>query len=189
MQIMKDFFSKIYPVESDIMEKYISHWKEYSVPKKTIMTWEGDTERYMYFVLEGIQKSYYINEDKEHIITFSYTPSLSGIPESFLNQSPSKYFLTTITDSKFLRISFEKHQELMFKHRSIERLFRIATEQLLIQTLNRYYELMAFDIETRFRNFTSRSPHLLNLISQKDLASYLRIDSSNFSKLLRKIKI
>ena len=186
---MKEFLSKIHTVENNILEEYLSHWTEYSVKKNTIMTWKGDTERYMYFVLDGIQKSYYSNKNKEHIIAFTYSPSFSGIPESFLNQSPSNYFLTTITDSKFLRISFEKHQELMAKHRSIETLFRKATEYLLIDILNRYYELMAFDIETRFINFTTRSPHLLQMVSQKDLASYLRIDPSNFSKLLGTVKI
>jgi len=186
---MKEFLSKIHTVENNILEEYLSHWAEYSVKKNTIMTWKGNTERYMYFVLDGIQKSYYLNKNKEHIIAFTYCPSFSGIPESFLNQTSSNYFLTTITESKFLRISFEKHQELMLKHRSIETLFRKATEFLLIDVLNRYYELMAFDIETRFRNFTTRSPHLLQMVSQKDLASYLRIDPSNFSKLLGTVKI
>lgn len=187
--MLKEFLSQVHAVDDAILDEYISHWTPYNVPKRTIMTWEGDTERYMYFVLEGIQKSYYINGDKEHIIAFTYPPSFTGIPESFLNQSPSRYFLTTITESKFIRISFEKHQELMQKHRQIETLFRKATEILLIDTLNRYYELMALDIESRFKVFTSRSPHLLQMISQKDLASYLRIDPSNFSKLLKTIKI
>lgn len=186
---MKEFLSQIYKVEDNILEEYLSYWTEYSVPKNTIMTSEGDTERYMYFVLEGVQKSYYLNKHKEHIIAFTYSPSFSGIPESFLNQSPSNYFLTAVTDSKFLRITFRQHQELMSKHRSIETLFRKATEFLLIDTLNRYYELMAFDIETRFKNFTTRSPQLLQMVSQKDLASYLRIDPSNFSKLIGRVKI
>ena len=186
---MKKFLAKIHTVENEIIEEYLSFWTEYSVPKNTIMTSKGDTERYMYFVISGVQKSYYLNKNKEHIIAFTYFPSFSGIPESFLNQSPSNYFLTTITDSKFLRISFEKHQELMSKYRPIETLFRKATELLLIETLKRYHELMAFDIETRFVNFTTRSPHLLQMVSQKDLASYLRIDPSNFSKLLGSIKI
>jgi len=187
--MLKEFLSQVHSVDDTILDEYVSHWTPYHVPKRTIMTWEGDTERYMYFVLEGIQKSYYINGDKEHIIAFTYPPSFTGIPESFLSQSPSKYFLTTITNSKFIRISFEKHQELMQKHRDIETLFRKATEILLIDTLNRYYELMALDIESRFRVFTSRSPHLLQMISHKDLASYLRINPSNFSKLLKTIKI
>lgn len=186
---MKAFLSEIHKVDDSILDEYISHWAEYVVPKKTIMTAPGETERYWYYVIEGIQKSYYLNENKQHIIAFTYPPSFSGIPESFFPQTPSKYFLETITDSKFLRISFEKHQQLMQEHREIETLFRKGTELLLIGVLQRYYELMAFDIETRFKVFVKRSPHLLKIISQKDLASYLRIDSTNFSKLINSIRI
>ena len=189
IEVMKEYLSQIHAVEEWILDDYIAHWNECSFPKNTLMTRQGETERYMYIVLEGIQKSYYLNDEKEHIIAFTYGPSISGIPESFLSQSPSDYFLATISDSKFLRISFEKHQELMEKHRSIETLFRKATELLLIGVLKRYYELMAFDIESRFKRFTARSPHLLQMVSQKDLASYLRIDPSNFSKLMGRVKI
>ncbi len=186
---MKEFLSKIHKVDDEILTHYISHWSEYVVPKKTIMTAPGETERYWYYVQDGLQKSYYFNEGKQHIIAFTYTPSFSGIPESFFTQTPSKYFLETITDSRFLRISFEKHQQLMHEHRQIETLFRIGTERILIGVLERYYELMAFDIETRFKNFVTRSPHLLKILSQKDLSSYLRIDATNFSKLINNVRI
>jgi hypothetical protein len=56
----------------------------------------GRTEPYLYFVKEGIQKSYYQNEDKQHIMFFAYSPSFSGIVESFLTQTPSKYNLETV---------------------------------------------------------------------------------------------
>lgn len=186
---MKTFLSKIHTVEDDVLDAYISQWKEYAVPKKTIMTAPGETERFIYFVMEGIQKSYYLNEDKQHVIAFAYAPSFSGIPESFFTQTPSHYYLETITDSKFLRLSYEKHQQLMQEHREIETLFRKATEFFLMGVIQRQHELMAFDIETRFKAFVKRSPHLLNMVSQKDLASYLRIDSTNFSKLINTIHI
>ena len=186
---MIDFLKQIHSVNEDILNEYISQWEDYSVPKKTILTAAGETERYMYFVKEGIQKSYYINEHKEYNIAFTYPPSFSGIPESFLSQKPSKYFLEAITNSEFLRISYQKHQELMNEWREIETLFRKATEFLLIGTLEKHYELMAYDIETRFISFARRSPHLLNMISQKDIASYLRIDQTNLSKLINSIKI
>ena len=187
--LMKTFLSKIHKVNDDILEEYISHWKEYDLPKKTIMTAPGETERYIYFVREGIQKSYYLGDEKQHIIAFAYAPSFSGIPESFFTQTPSKYFLETITDSKFLRLSFEKQQQLIEKYREIETLFRKSTEFLLMGVIQRQHELMAFDIETRFKTFVKRSPHLLNMVSQKDLASYLRMDSTNFSKLINTIQI
>ena len=186
---MKAFLSKIHPVEDRILDGYISHWKEYTLPRKTIMTAPGETERFIYYVVEGIQKSYYLNEDKQHIIAFAYAPSFSGIPESFFTQTPSRYFLETITDSKFLRLSFEKHQQLMMEYREIETLFRKTTELFLMGVIQRQHELMAFDIATRFKTFVKRSPHLLNMVSQKDLASYLRIDSTNFSKLINSVRI
>lgn len=153
------------------------------------MTAPGDTERFIYFVIEGIQKSYYQIGDKQHIIAFAYPPSFSGIPESFFTQSPSKYFLETLTDSKFMRLPFTIHEQLMKEHREIETLFRKATEFFLAGVIERHHELMAFDIESRFKNFVRRSPHLLNMIPQKDLASYLRIDPTNFSKMMNSIKI
>ena len=186
---MQAFLSNIHQVEQSLLEEYISHWKQYDVPKKTIMTAPGETERYIYYVIEGIQKSYYLSDNKQHIIAFAYAPSFSGIPESFFSQTPSKYFLETISDSKFLRLSFEKHQQLMQKHRAIETLFRKATEGFLMGVIQRQHELMAFDMETRFKVFVERSAHLLQMVSQKDLASYLRINPTNFSKLINSIQI
>jgi len=186
---MEKFLNQIHPVEKTILDEYLSHWTAYAVPKRIVMTAPGETEKFIYYVLDGIQKSYYQNEDKQHIIAFVYPPSFSGIPESFFTQTPSKYFLETITDSKFLRLSFKKHQQLMEEYREIETLFRKTTEFFLMGMIQRHHELMAFDIETRFKTFVKRSPHLLNMISQKDLASYLRMDSTNFSKLINSIPI
>lgn len=167
----------------------MSYWSEYSVPKKIIITESGKTERYIYFVKEGIQKSYYLNDGKQHIMFFAYSQSFSGVMESFLTQTLSKYYLETITDSKLLRLSYEKHTQLIKDNRELETLFRKVTEQFLLGIIERHHELMAFNAETRFKNFINRSPHLLNMISQKDIASYLRIDSTNFSKLINTIKI
>jgi len=186
---MKDYFNQIHTIDEQILDSYLKKWQPYHAPKNTILTWQGDTEKYMYYVLEGVQKSYYVHNGKEYIIAFTYAPSFSGIPESFMTQTPSAYFLTTITESHFLRIPFDVHQQMMTEHRAIETLFRKGTELLFADTMHRYIELMAFDIETRFRNFVTRSPHLLQMVTQKDLASYLRIDPTNFSKLLGKIKI
>ncbi|MBL4704215.1 MAG: Crp/Fnr family transcriptional regulator [Flavobacteriales bacterium] len=186
---MKSFLSNIYKVNDKILDAYLSHWSEYSIPKKTIITEFGKTERYIYYVLEGIQKSYYLNEEKQHIMFFAYNPSFSGIMESFLTQTPSKYYLETITDSKLLRLPYEKHKQLIQEHRELETLFRKITEQFLLGIIERHHQLMAFSTETRFRNFLKRSPHLLNMIPQKDIASYLRIDSTNFSKLINTIRI
>ena len=134
---MREFLSNIYEVPNEILEEYISHWSEYSVPRKSVITECGRTEHYLYFVKDGIQKSYYLNEGKQHVMFFAYAPSFSGIVESFFTQTPSKYYLETITDSTFLRISYTKHTQLIKEHRQIETLFRKITEQFLIGIIER----------------------------------------------------
>lgn len=186
---MKDFLSGIYNVNEDILDEYISHWSVCSIPKKTIFSESDKTEPYLYFVKKGIQKSYYLEGGKEHIMFFSYNPSFSGAMDSFLTQTPARFYLETITDSEFLYLPYKKHEELIQKYRPLETLFRKATEHILIGMIERHHELMAYNAETRFKKFMGRSSHLLNKIPQKDIASYLRMDSTNFSKLINRIKL
>lgn len=186
---MEAYLTSFYKISEPILEEYISYWSEFSAPRKSIITECGSTERYLYFVKDGIQKSYCLNEGKQHVMFFAYSPSFSGIVESFLTQTPSKYYLETITDSVFLRISYSEHSKLIKEHRELERLFRKITESFLLGIIERHHELMAFNIETRFRKFAQRSSHLLNMVPQKDISSYLRIDPTNFSKLINSINI
>lgn len=188
--ILSTYLKTIDPTIADsILTDYTNAWQEVTVPKKTLLTKEGQTQKELLFVVEGIQKSYYLNDGKEHVIAFTYAPSFSGIPESFFTQSPSNYHLKTISDSVLLKISYQEHMRFLHEHRPIESLYRKALEHLLGGLVTRHHELMAFSIEERFRAFTKRSPHLLNLVPHKDIASYLRIDPSNFSKLMGTVKI
>jgi hypothetical protein len=75
------------------------------------------------------------------------------------------------------------------KYREIETFSRKATEIMFIGMINWHYELLAFDIEKRFKLFAKRSSHLFNTVPHKYLASYLRIDPTNFSKLINNVKI
>ena len=189
MNDLKSFLNQIHPLSESVFEHYRACWAVFEAPRKTILTDFDTTEGYLYFVEQGVQKSYYLHEGKAHLMFFSYPPSFSGVVESFFTQTPSRYCLETITDSRFLRISYADHSRLLTEHRELETLFRKLTEQLLHAVIERQHELLTFDAETRFRLFAKRSPHLFNMVTQKDLASYLRIDATNFSKMMNRIRI
>lgn len=187
--VLKKVIQAIHPIEEEVLEEYLTLWDDFACPRKTLITDEGQTENYIYFVKEGIQKSYYLNDGKQHVMAFTYPASFSGIPESFITQTASKYFLESITPSKFIRISYSNHKAALEKHRSIETFTRKLVEGILVGVSERQYELLALDMRSRFRIFMKRSAHLINIIPHKDLASYLRINSTNFSKLLNSEKI
>jgi CRP-like cAMP-binding protein len=61
---------------------------------KTILTAAGETEKHLYFVLEGLQRAFYIGDDqKEATIVFTYPPSFSGVADSFFNTNSFKILL------------------------------------------------------------------------------------------------
>ncbi len=178
------FLEQIHPLEQDVMQGYLSCWEEIHCARREVLVAEGETEKYLYFVLEGIQRSFFSKDDKEHVIHLTYSPALIAVPESFLLQQPSRYTLECITPSRLLRISYQQQQQMIDKHPEVERLIRKALEMIVIDMVQRHHELMAFTIEERFAALMQRSPELINLVPHKYLASYLRIDPSNFSRLL-----
>jgi CRP-like cAMP-binding protein len=98
-------------------------------------------------------------------------------------------YLTCLTDSEMEYISFSELQKLFDKSQGIERLFRKMSEIVLSGIINRHIELHALTMEERFKIFCQRSPHLLQLVPHKYIASYLGISPTNFSKLFNKVKI
>src|SRR5262245_21953305 len=111
---LKKFVLAIYDPGDEALEKFLSAWQEDKAPRKTILTRAGETERNLYFITEGIQRVYYYDEqDREATMVFTYAPSFGGVADSFLTQTPSRFFVETLTPSVFLKTSFNQLDELM----------------------------------------------------------------------------
>ncbi|MGZ5219266.1 MAG: hypothetical protein ACXWC7_04280 [Chitinophagaceae bacterium] len=61
---LRHFIKSCYPLKSEELESLLSGWQPFECKRKTILTTAGETERYLYFVLEGIQRGFYIGDDK-----------------------------------------------------------------------------------------------------------------------------
>lgn len=187
-QLKKHLFG-VHPLSDEEWEDFAAIWQTVSYKRKTVLTAAGETERHLYFVLEGVQRAFYVDTDNEATIVFTYPYSFSGIADSFLTQRPSKYFLETLTSSTFLRTSFQQVQVLMDKYHNVERLIRLFTSYALMGVLERQVELLTYSAEEKFKTLLKRSPHVLQLIPHKYLASYMGMDATTFSKLLATVRI
>lgn len=187
---LKKFLLQVHPLSEEELAALTANWQPLTVKRKVVLTAAGETERYLYFVVEGIQHAFYLGDDnKEATIVFTYPPSFSGVADSFLTQTPSLYFLETLTASRLLRMHHDELTALMERYPAVRQLFFKASAFALKGALERHIELQCFTNEEKFRTLFRRSPHLLNLVPHKYLASYLGIDATNFSKLLASVKI
>lgn len=175
---------------SDVaFEAFAAPWTEVRFRRKEIITRQGETEKYLYLVLDGVQRACRTHNDKEVTLVFSYNGSFSGVIDSFFLQQPSAFDLEVLTTSRCLRIHYNDMALLMQQHRCIEQWVRIAITKVLADTLQRHIEILAFSAEEKFVTLLRRSPHVLNLVPHKYLASYIGVDPTNFSKLLGRIRL
>ena len=179
-------FHDLSTAEYDLLTKNL---KTKTFKKGDFIIAAGQTQRELYFVKSGVQMVYLDTNKKTHVLAFAFSPKFCAIAESFLFQVPSKYFLTCITDSEFDYITFEELQKLFNQSQQIERLFRRMTEVVLASVINRHIELLSLTIEERYKTFCKQSPHLLQLVPHKYIASYLGINQTNFSKLFNTVRI
>jgi len=187
---LRQFIQQAFPLEPEVLDAFTEAWQPLECKRKTILTAAGETERYLYFVSEGIQRCYYIGEGRqEATIVFMYPPSFGGVVDSFLTQTPSNYFYETLTASKLLRTTYRQVMDLSNRYQSLQQLMIHLSGFVIKGLLARQVELQCFSAEERFRALLKRSPHVLQLIPHKYLASYLGIDATTFSKLLGSVRL
>jgi CRP-like cAMP-binding protein len=187
---LQEFIGKVQPLSQEEWESFSLIWQPVHVKRKQALTRAGETEKYLYFVLEGVQRCFFQSEKgEEATIIFTYPHSFSGVADSFLTQTPSSYFFETLTASSFLRTSRPQLDQLMQAYPGIQSLVLKLTAFALKGVLERQADLQISGAEARFRQLLKRSPQVLNLIPQKYLSSYLGMDPATFSKLLGSVKI
>jgi CRP-like cAMP-binding protein len=188
--LLRFFVNNIQPLPDAEWETFSAIWQPFECKRKALLTVAGDTERYLYFVIDGVQRSYYLNAaGREATIVFTYPPSFSGVADSFLTQTPSRFCFEALTASTFLRTTHGQLSVLMEQHPLIQSFVLRVTSFALKGVLERMAEQQTAGAEEKFRLFLQRSPHLLNLVPHKYLASYLGIDAATFSKLLGSVRI
>lgn len=183
------YFQLFHNISEEELRPLFNSLKSQKFKKGEFITTLGQVQKNLYFINSGEQMSYFDADKKIQVIAFCYPPNLCGVPESFFFQKPSNCYLVCLSDTVADYISYDDLQKLFDESKPIERLFRKMTEAILSGVINRHIELHTLTMEERFITFCRRSPHLLQLVQHKYIASYLGIDPTNFSKLFNTVKI
>ena len=187
---LKKLITAIQPFTEEEWNVFSALWKPFEARRKEQLTIPGQTERYLYFVVEGVQRVFYFDEqNREATLVFTYPPSFGGVLDAMMLGSPSRYYYETLTPSLFLRAPFSEIQHLGHQMPGVESMMRKGLVQALSGVLERLVEVQCYSSEARFKKLLERSPHILQLVPHKYLASYLGIDATNLSKLINTVRI
>lgn len=183
MEVVRNAIERYVELTGEEWSEVLGCWRERPYPKGAIITATGQVERWFSIVKEGVQRIYYDHQGQQACIGFSYGGSWSGVFDSFVTQAPSRFVLQAVTPSVLLSIEHEELERLYQSVPKMERFGRLMLEEVVAARATREVEQLTMSAQDRLDSLVRRSPHLLQLVPQKDIASYLGMSAETFSRL------
>jgi len=170
--------------EVPVLNQYL---KSHKLKKKALLLEEGKICRDLYFVERGCLRMFFINKKSvEQITQFALDGWWISDYFSFMDNTPSDYYIQAIEKSEI--VSIDKHQldELLAELPQLERYFRLIMQKTLAASQLKTKYLNEMSKEEFYLHFSSSFPEFMQRVPQYMIASYLGLTPEYLSELRKK---
>ncbi|MCJ8289568.1 MAG: Crp/Fnr family transcriptional regulator [Crocinitomicaceae bacterium] len=144
--------------------------------KKEFLIQEGQLCTHRYFILKGLVRTFYIdNNGNEKITQFALENWWFTDMESFVNETPSTTSIQTLEKTTLLKISKTELELLFLEIPKLERMFRIITEKTLIAIQRKNDVYLRMKNKDIYELFLNQNPDFVQRVPQYMIASYLEM--------------
>lgn len=178
----------IKPLDETLRERLINDLEIIEAPKKTMLLRDGEVANYLYVVLSGLLRSFYIKEGVEICSRFMKENHIVVSVNSFYARKPGYEFIESMEDSTLARIHYDKLQKLYKDHDGFNYTARVLTEQYFTLSEQRLYLLRKQKAEERYHFFLENYSDLMNRVPLQFIATFLGMNLETLSRIRRKIK-
>lgn len=186
MDLVRRTIERYVPLTDEEWSRIAPCWHEFAFTRGAVICGIGQVEQRFYIVRSGVQKLSFPHDGNDLCVGFAYDGSWCGEFASFISRKPARFEVSAATDSVLLGIAYDDLQRLYHELPMMERWGRLILEELIQGRAVREVELLSLSAEERYDRLMARSPHLLQLVPQKDIASYLRMTPETFSRLRKR---
>lgn len=167
----------------------LKYGSAYTYKKREYISKEGDIFPYWGYIESGIIKytCYNVTEKKEYNTGFSFAGEFMADYPTCLYNIKSEISIQALTACRIYICHSERLKEEFERSMENQYIARIAAEQMCFQTYSRYTDFYRLTPEERYRQLIRRSPDLLQLISIKEISSYLRITPTHMSRIRKMV--
>lgn len=145
---------------------------------------EGESVKYVYFVLTGLLKLAYTDDSgKDHIISFAMEDWWETDFPAYFNQTKATMSLQSLEDSNLFCLSLENYQKICLDIQKMERFFLKKSNSGFIGSQQRILSLLTSNAKERYEQLLKLYPALFQRVSKTLLASYLGVSRETLSRL------
>lgn len=156
--------------------------------KNSFLLKEGEIAEAYYILKEGLVRAYVHDFDNNEITTeFFCENEIVIIPSSLFQKIPSKENLQAITDCKFLKIDYDKFQELFHSIEGLREWGRIWFSYQVFGMKQRSLEMITETASSRYLKLMKDKPQIIKNAPLKQIASFLGITDTSLSRIRKEI--
>lgn len=168
----------------DEFEFVKSHFSLRHYKKHQFIIQEGEFVQYSYFVVSGLLKLVYYDENgKGNIVSFAMEDWWESDFHAYLTGSKATLSLECIEDTVVLRISLANYRKLCSSLQKIESFFLEKAHFGNIAAQKRILSLMTSNTKERYGQLLKQYPGLFQRVPKSMLASYLGVSRETLSRL------
>ncbi|SEW37579.1 Crp/Fnr family transcriptional regulator [Chitinophaga arvensicola] len=159
----------------------IAEKREY--PKGVCLVSAGSCCKHLFFIQEGLTRTFYIKDGKEVTDWISPEQSLAVSIVSFITGLPDIRSIETLEHSIVWAIGRDDLEQLYRKNHEIERFGRLMVSAGAVQMQQRFDDLHFASARERYSKLMQQSPTLLQRVPLGMIASYLGITQETLSRI------
>jgi len=183
----KNHTQKFVPISDAEYLEVIRYFELQVVQKKENLLIEGQTCKMHYFVLNGILRKFFINEKGvEQTTEFAIENWWMTETFSYLNQSPTEFYIQAVEKTEFLCIGKTQMEILLEQHPIMEKYFRSIYQKAYAAAQMRIKFVYEHSRESLYRHFSKSQPAFLQRVPQYLIASYLGFTPEYLSEIRKK---
>jgi CRP-like cAMP-binding protein len=189
LEPLLDYFEKLISLSETEKEHIKKRFHSRLYRKRQYILQEGNLCTQLYFVVRGCLRMYKIDEKgNTHVLQFASENYWINDLGSFHGLKPSSLNIDALEDTFVLQISLDDLISLYIQAPIFNRIFRVILENGFIRLQERLLQTISSTAEERYNSFLEVYPHLINRLSQVQIASFLGITPEFLSRLRNRKK-
>ncbi|WP_289661331.1 Crp/Fnr family transcriptional regulator [Flavobacterium panacagri] len=183
-QFLRNHIEKVVLLTDEEASFIVSHFKLETFKKGQFIIEEGNEVRNVYFLLAGLVKLVYEDQDaKKHIVSFAMEDWWETDFQAFYTQTKATLSLECIEDTIVYSLSFENFEKLCNDLQKMERFFLRKSIAGHIGSQTRILSFLTSNARERYEQLLLKNSSLLQRVPKTSLASYLGVSRETLSRL------
>lgn len=173
-------------INSQVINEITNIAEEVSFSKNSVILNLDDKLDFVYLILKGLARSYYIDIKGNDITKLLISENDYMMGESLFQSSSFEVF-EALEDLHCLRFKGNDFKNILLSYKETAKAYSEFLENIIMYKMKREYNFQCLDASQRYLDFKKNYSHLEDRIPQYIISSYLGITKESLSRIRKEL--